>query len=149
MKFVVRWVKAAVARLVDMCTGGRGTGPGGVTGPVDGSSAGPVEHVGATETFGAELRALRATEVSPELVSDIETELHWGQVWYDFERTMQWKIDETFAPYLPVPEVESFEELREQAGLDDDAPPPADALAPPRDDQRSTAAYARERKTPE
>ena len=37
----------------------------------------PVAHVGATESFGTELRALRSIEVSPELVSDIENELRW------------------------------------------------------------------------
>src|SRR6266545_4947720 len=53
-----------------------------------GRSSGPVVHVGATERFGAELRALRSIEVSPELVSDIETELRWGLIWHEFERSM-------------------------------------------------------------
>ena len=76
-----------------------------------------VEHVGATETFGSELRALRNLEVSPELVSDIETELRWGLIWHDFERTMQAEIDKRFAPYLPVPDCRNFDELREEVGL--------------------------------
>jgi hypothetical protein len=77
-----------------------------------------VEHIGATETFGSELRALRSVEVSSELVSDIETELQWGLTWYEFERTMQAEIDRIFAPYLPEPGCGSFDELREQVGLE-------------------------------
>jgi hypothetical protein len=78
---------------------------------------GPVRHIGATETFGTELRALRELELSPELVSDIETELHWGHIWYEFERTMQDKIDRVFARYLPEVECHNFGELRDQLGL--------------------------------
>jgi hypothetical protein len=81
----------------------------------------PAEHVGATETFGSELRALRDVEVSSELVSDIETELQWGLIWYDFERTMQAEIDRIFAPYIPEPGCNSFDELREQVGLQEPA----------------------------
>jgi hypothetical protein len=88
---------------------------------------GTTEHVGATETFGRELRALREVEVSPELVSDIETEMRWGQVWYEFERNMQAKIDRIFAPYLPEPECRNFDELREQVGLQEE-----EELATPR-----------------
>jgi hypothetical protein len=76
-----------------------------------------VRHIGATETFGTELRALRELEISPELVSDIETELHWGHLWYEFERTMQAEIDRVFARYLPEPECHDFGELRDQLGL--------------------------------
>ncbi|MBO0870554.1 MAG: hypothetical protein J2P15_18520 [Micromonosporaceae bacterium] len=76
----------------------------------------PVKHVGATERFGAELRALRQIEVSPELVSDIETELRWGLIWHDFERTMQDEIDRVFAKYLQ-PECVDFDDLRELIGL--------------------------------
>ena len=78
---------------------------------------GPVRHIGATETFGRELRALRELELSPELVSDIETELHWGHIWYEFERTMQDEIDKVFARYLPEVECHNFGELRDQLGL--------------------------------
>ncbi len=77
----------------------------------------PAEHLGATETFGSELRALRDLEVSPELVSEIETELRWGLIWNEFERTMQAEIDRIFAPYLPVPECRDFDDLREKVGL--------------------------------
>jgi hypothetical protein len=80
---------------------------------------GPVRHIGATETFGTELRALRDVEISPELVSDIETELHWGHIWYEFERTMQNEIDKVFARYLPEVECHDFSELRDQLGLID------------------------------
>jgi hypothetical protein len=77
----------------------------------------PVKHEGATERFGSELRALRDVEVSPELVTDIETELRWGLIWYDFERAMQTEIDRVFAPYLPVPECRDFDDLRDLVGL--------------------------------
>jgi hypothetical protein len=80
---------------------------------------GPVRHIGATETFSTELRALRDVEISPELVSDIETELHWGHIWYEFERTMQNEIDRVFARYIPEPEIHDFGELRDQLGLVD------------------------------
>jgi hypothetical protein len=81
----------------------------------------PVVHEGATETFGAELRALRGIEVSPELVSDIETELHWGLIWHDFERTMQAQIDRVFAPYLAIAECLDFDDLRDWIGLPEPA----------------------------
>jgi hypothetical protein len=77
----------------------------------------PVRHEGATERFGTELRALRSVEVSPELISDIETELRWGLTWYEFERNMQDEIDRVFAPFLPVAECRDFDELRDQMGL--------------------------------
>src|SRR5436189_700249 len=77
----------------------------------------PVAHVGATENFGHELRALRTLEVSPELVSDIETELRWGLVWHDFERMMQTEIDRVFAPYLDVAQPCDFVDLRKLIGL--------------------------------
>jgi hypothetical protein len=77
----------------------------------------PVRHEGATERFGSELRALRTIDVSPELVTDIETELRWGLIWHDFERDMQTEIDRVFAPYLPVPDVHDFDEVRELVGL--------------------------------
>jgi hypothetical protein len=76
----------------------------------------PVEHEGATERFGTELRAMRHIEVSPELVSDIEVELQWGLIWHEFERKMQVEIDKTFAPYLTV-ECRDFDELRDKIGL--------------------------------
>lgn len=82
-------------------------------------SGDPIRHIGATETFGTELRALRDVEISPELVSDIETELHWGHIWYEFERTMQDEIDKVFARYLPEVECHDFSELRDQLGLVD------------------------------
>ena len=80
-------------------------------------AAKPAEHVGATVQFGRELRALRELEVSPELVSDIETELRWGLIWHDFERTMQTKIDRVFAPYLEVAQPCDFDDLRKLIGL--------------------------------
>jgi hypothetical protein len=83
-------------------------------------SAGPVEHVGATESFGRELRALRNVEVSPELVSDIETELRWGQIWHDFERSMQAEVDRIFAPALALAECADFRDLRELIGLSEE-----------------------------
>ena len=72
--------------------------------PASSPTAGPVEHVGATESFGRELRALRNVEVSPELISDIETELRWGVIWHDFERSMQAEVDRIFAPALVLAE---------------------------------------------
>ena len=81
------------------------------------ASRAPIRHEGATERFGTELRALRSVEVSPELVSDIETELRWGLTWYTFERNMQDEIDRVFAPFLPVAECRDFDELRDQMGL--------------------------------
>jgi hypothetical protein len=83
-----------------------------------GTGTGPVEHVGATENFGRELRALRNVEVSPELVSDIETELRWGLIWHDFERTMQAEVDRIFAPALALAECEDFDDLRDLIGLE-------------------------------
>ena len=80
-------------------------------------SRAPIRHEGATERFGTELRALRSVEVSPELVSDIETDLRWGLTWYEFERSMQDEIDRVFAPFLPVAECRDFDELRDQMGL--------------------------------
>ncbi|TMM40210.1 MAG: hypothetical protein E6F99_04445 [Actinobacteria bacterium] len=77
----------------------------------------PVAHVGATESFGTELRALRSIEVSPELVSDIENELRWGLIWHDFERFMQGEIDRVFAPYLAIAEAPDFDSLRELIGI--------------------------------
>src|SRR5690348_12963698 len=74
---------------------------------------GAVKHVGATENFGRELRALRNVEVSPELVSDIETELRWGLIWHDFERSMQAEVDRIFAPALALAECEDFNDLRD------------------------------------
>ena len=82
----------------------------------------PVAHEGATETFGQELRALRSIEVSPELVSDIETELRWGLIWHDFERTMQAQIDRVFAPYLDIAQCCDFDDLRELIGLRESVP---------------------------
>jgi hypothetical protein len=82
-------------------------------------SSGPVEHIGATESFGRELRALRNVQVSPELVSDIEQELRWGQIWHDFERSMQAEVDRIFAPALALAECEDFDDLRELIGLAD------------------------------
>jgi hypothetical protein len=58
------------------------------------------EHEGATEDFGDELRALADLPPAPELVSDVETEARWGQIWHDFERDLMVQIDEVFAPYL-------------------------------------------------
>ncbi len=80
-------------------------------------SVGPVKHVGATENFGRELRALRNVEVSPELISDIETELRWGMVWHEFEMTMQAEVDRIFAPCLELVECADFDEVREMVGL--------------------------------
>jgi hypothetical protein len=77
----------------------------------------PVAHEGATEKFGTELRALRSIEVSPELVSDIETELRWGLVWHEFERAMQNEIDRVFAPFLQIAAPRDFDDLRELIGL--------------------------------
>jgi hypothetical protein len=77
----------------------------------------PVTHVGATESFGTELRALRSIEVSPELVTDIENELRWGLIWHEFERFMQSEIDRVFAPYLAIAEATDFDDLREIVGI--------------------------------
>ncbi len=78
----------------------------------------PSTHEGATERFGAELRAMRHMQVSPELISDIETELHWGLVWHEFERSMQAEIDRVFAPYLAIADcVEDFDDVRDLVGL--------------------------------
>jgi hypothetical protein len=99
------------SRLHD-CTG-RPPNPGR-RGPV---GRGPTRHEGATERFGAELRAMRHMHVSPELVSDIEVELQWGLVWHEFERTMQAEIDRVFAPYLAMAEPEDFDDLRDLVGL--------------------------------
>ena len=77
----------------------------------------PVAHEGATEKFGVELRALRSIQVSPELVSDIETELRWATIWHDFERAMQAEIDRAFAPYLELAACEDFDDLRELIGI--------------------------------
>jgi hypothetical protein len=77
----------------------------------------PVAHEGATENFGTELRALRSIEVSPELVSDIETELRWGLIWHEFERTMQSEIDRVFGPYLQIAQPRDFDDLRALIGL--------------------------------
>lgn len=84
------------------------------------ASAGAVVHIGATESFGQELRALRHVEVSPELVSDIEQELRWGQIWHDFESSMQAEVDRIFAPALALAECEDFDDLRELIGLADE-----------------------------
>jgi hypothetical protein len=78
---------------------------------------GPVKHVGATESFGRELRALRNVEVSPELISDIETELRWGLIWHEFEMNMQAEVDRIFAPCLELVECKDFDEVRELVGL--------------------------------
>jgi hypothetical protein len=77
----------------------------------------PVAHEGATEKFGTELRALRSIDVSPELVSDIETELRWGLIWHEFERSMQAEIDRVFAPALQIAAPRDFDDLRELIGL--------------------------------
>jgi hypothetical protein len=122
MTSIVEWVKAALARLIHPRTGRTRPGHTGTSPSGETAASGPVKHLGATETFGAELRALRAAEVSPELVSDIEVEMQWGQTWFEFERTMQSAIDRTFEPYLPVPEVHNFDELREQVGLHEEKP---------------------------
>ena len=90
------------------------------------SSIRQARFVGATERFGAELRAMRQMQVSPELVSDIETELQWGLIWHDFERLMQAEIDKVFAPYLAMAECEDFEELRDLVGLADVEPVESD-----------------------
>ena len=77
----------------------------------------PVAHVGATEKFGQELRALRSIDVSPELVSDVEQELRWGLIWHDFERGMQAEIERVFTPYLELAQPCDFDDLRELIGL--------------------------------
>jgi len=77
----------------------------------------PQHHEGATESFGRELRALRHVELSPELVTTTETDLRWGLLWYEFEKTMQAEIDRVFAPYLPVAECRDFDDLRALIGL--------------------------------
>ncbi len=87
------------------------------------ASRGVERHEGATERFGAELRAMRDMDVSPELVSDIETELRWGLVWHKFERSMQDEIDRVFAPHLAaLAECEDFEDLRDLVGLSEPVP---------------------------
>jgi hypothetical protein len=79
-------------------------------------------HEGATERFGAELRAMRHMEVSPELISDIESELQWGLVWHEFERTMQAEIGRVFAPYLTIADCVDFNDLRDLVGLAEPVP---------------------------
>lgn len=72
------------------------------------------KFVGATERFGAELRQLREAPVSPELISDIETELAWGVIWHEFEHSLQAEIERVFAPVLAeLNRPRSFDELRE------------------------------------
>jgi hypothetical protein len=80
------------------------------------------QHEGATERFGAELRAMRHMQVSPELISDIETELQWGLVWHEFERSMQAEIDRVFAPYLTIADCVDFNDLRDLVGLAEPVP---------------------------
>jgi hypothetical protein len=81
----------------------------------------PVPHIGATEEFGDELHALRDVEVSPELVSDIETELRWGLIWHDFEQALHAEVDRVFAPVLDALNApRTFAELRDLLGLDAD-----------------------------
>jgi len=82
------------------------------------TGTGLFKHAGATENFGRELRALRNVQVSPELVSDIETELRWGLIWHDFERSMQAEVDRIFAPALALAECEDFDDLRDLIGLE-------------------------------
>ena len=82
----------------------------------------PSQHEGATERFGAELRAMRHMQVSPELISDIETELQWGLIWHDFECTMQAEIDRVFAPYLAIADCVDFDDLRDLVGLAEPVP---------------------------
>ena len=60
---------------------------------------------------------MRNVEVSPELISDIETELRWGVIWHDFERSMQAEVDRIFAPALALAECEDFDDLRDLIGL--------------------------------
>jgi hypothetical protein len=77
-----------------------------------------MRHEGATERFGVELRAMRQMEVSPELISDIETELRWGLIWHEFERAMQVEVDRVFAPHLDaMTECVDFDDLRDLVGL--------------------------------
>jgi hypothetical protein len=119
MRMIVRHLRALAtfgahalrvrSRLHDST--GRPPSPGR-RGPV---GRGLARHEGATERFGAELRAMRHMDVSPELVSDIEVELQWGLVWHEFERTMQAEIDRVFAPFLAVPE--DFDDLRDLVGM--------------------------------
>ena len=82
----------------------------------------PMHHEGATERFGAELRAMRNMQVSPELISDIETELEWGLIWHEFERSMQAEIDRVFAPLLGLPECMDFDDLRVMVDLSEVVP---------------------------
>ena len=82
----------------------------------------PSWHEGATEGFGAELRAMRHMQVSPELISDIETELQWGLIWHEFERSMQAEIDRVFAPYLGMADCADFDDLRDLVGLPEPVP---------------------------
>jgi hypothetical protein len=105
---------ALLARIVQAVRDEHRRWPGGAT---SGPRHRPIEHEGATERFGMELRALRDLDVSPELVSDIETELRWGLIWHAFERSMQAEIDRVFGPYLPVPECRDFDDVRDLVGL--------------------------------
>jgi hypothetical protein len=57
-------------------------------------------HEGATEDFGAELRALADLPPAPELVTDVETERRWAEIWHGYERDLYVQIDEVFAPLL-------------------------------------------------
>ena len=79
-------------------------------------------HEGATERFGAELRAMRHMQVSPELISDIETELQWGLIWHEFERNMQAEIDRVFAPYMAIADCVDFNDVRDLVGLTEPVP---------------------------
>ncbi len=76
-----------------------------------------VQHIGATEGFAEELHALQDSEVSSELVSAVEDELRWGELWHQFSLRMQDEIDRVLGPYLPVPDCGNFAELRELVGV--------------------------------
>lgn len=74
----------------------------------------PVVHVGATENWANKLHAMKDSEVSPELISDVERELAWGLVWHELEHGLQEQIDRIFVPVLAaLEEPRTFAELYE------------------------------------
>ncbi len=80
---------------------------------------GPTPHIGADEHWFP-LAEIGAMGVSPELVTDAETDLRWALIWHNFEHTLQAEIGRIFAPALAWAEINSssFDELRELLHLD-------------------------------
>lgn len=78
------------------------------------ASGDPVEHEGATEKFGDELKALRNAPVAPELITDTEMDLQWALVWHDCEHRWQAEVDRIFAEaQAELQRPRTFDEVRE------------------------------------